>query len=278
MSHFTGNERIYYQNGMNNNLDDALAGRALLNTFFPNENVGLIHNKTGGLMDDVAEYLPNGLAKKDVVLAHMYTKLSEKSGDNLVVTFSAGNEDIKKAMRVMALDGRSANHKISVISAGSPVGLKALQKVAEPVGITIRSQHNTLKDPITWGPAGMIGAAAVASVPVGVYTAAKVFPLALATGPYAIPIAGAQAFIAASIVASGSTFGTQALGIHRYHSFDKYLDRNDGGFRDEIMQWGVDNGLEVYLPASYHESKQPLFRTPDKVGSWKNALGRVSTL
>ena len=64
--------------------------------------MGVINNKT-----------------KEVMTAYELEMLSKNGEKNLVVMFSAGNEDTKKAMDILAMEGRSLENKVDFIFGGA---------------------------------------------------------------------------------------------------------------------------------------------------------------
>ncbi|NDC83640.1 hypothetical protein EB093_08285, partial [bacterium] len=142
------NVGIYYVNGMQNTAKDARHGAEILSDL-TGQKVEVLHNETGGLVSDVAEY-SKGLTLKDAINTEALQNVA-KNGDekNLVVMFSAGNEDMNKAMQVLALQGGSLENKVDFVSVGSPVGKSDLEKSAGAVDAKIIGQYNTWKDPVT---------------------------------------------------------------------------------------------------------------------------------
>ena len=188
--------------------------------------VGYIHNDTEGLIKDAAEYIPSYINKQDIIYAKQLQKIAE-SGDakKLLITHSASNGGIYKGARAGALMGMDYGG-IDVMSVGSPVSLKKLKPVVEEVGINVIGQYNDVRDPVTWGPVGMSAAMVGAGV-VAVVAAPSVLP---SLGLYTIPAAGAA-----------GAGAVEAIGIHKYHGIDSYIDRNQNGLRDAINTWSAEN-------------------------------------
>jgi filamentous hemagglutinin len=139
--------KIVYINGMDNPYKDASASQNMIQKDFPNAKVGLINNETGkntGVLDDIFEWVPNSLTKKDVLNAH---KLQELSPDTIVVTHSAGNEDIYKANQVNKLVNAQTPYKL--ISVGSPKSKTDLENSASKVGAKVITQINHQNDHVT---------------------------------------------------------------------------------------------------------------------------------
>ena len=122
--------------------------------------------------------------------------------------------------------GKDFGGSIDVMSVASPRSGSSLEEAAGGVGINIVGQYNDWKDPVTWGPVGMSVAIGASAVVAGTATPA----LIPAVGLYTIPAAGAAG---ASAV--------EAIGIYRYHGIDSYINRNQGGLRDDIQQWSAEN-------------------------------------
>ncbi len=92
---------IIYVNGMGNTLEDARNSANLIQRDFLDRQVGLMNNATGGLPNDVLEY-SSPLSVKDSLNAYM---LRQMTRDSVVITHSAGNEDINKANYLMLVLG-----------------------------------------------------------------------------------------------------------------------------------------------------------------------------
>ena len=140
------NTNIVMVTGMDNEEKDAFKSQEMIKKDFPNSNVGYINNETGGLFDDVLEWLPNSFTKKDVLNAH---KLQELSPNTIVVTHSAGNPDLDKAQQVNALVNAKTPYK--VISVASPTSKSDLEESGSKVGATIVTQINDENDPVANG-------------------------------------------------------------------------------------------------------------------------------
>jgi filamentous hemagglutinin len=140
------NSDIVFVNGMNNDEEAAQSIQSMIKQGFPNSQVGLINNETGktvGVLDDVFEWLPNYLTTKDVLNAHMYQKLKPNT---IVVTHSAGNEDIYKANEVNSLVNAKTPYKL--ISVGSPKSATKLKESTSGVGAIFIKQINHPNDPV----------------------------------------------------------------------------------------------------------------------------------
>jgi len=200
------NTRIYVQTGMDNKPDDAAKSAQALSTLLK-QPVGYINNGTDGLTGDVGEYLPNSVSKKDVLNEYTYRTLDAK-GSTLIVTHSAGNEDLRKAV----LAGALYNHQypnLSVVSLGSPVSASALQSAIDKGGATFLGQVNDWRDPVTYsktaatlGGGGFLAGGALFVT--GIFTAN---PFLLYTG---------------GSVAAGAA-GAAGYGLQNHHPLPQYI-------------------------------------------------------
>ena len=87
-----------------------------------------------------------------------YRTLNSK-GPTVIVLYSGGNEDARKALQVGALYGHRYDN-LSLLSIGSPVGDNALQAVASLSGARYLGQVNDWRDPITYSKtAGVVSIA-----------------------------------------------------------------------------------------------------------------------
>ena len=158
----TGDDEMWiYMNGMNNNEEGVQKGAEELSNVV-GEEVSVIHNDTEGLAEDMLEYLPDSYELKDVLNAKYLSDRSQEEEIN-IVAFSAGNEDLKKALGVMSLEDKSLGHNMNVYSVGSPVSTRDLNKAASKVDGEISVlQYNDWKDPVsnpkTWVAGGAVAA------------------------------------------------------------------------------------------------------------------------
>ena len=229
-------QMIYYQNGIQNTLEDAKKGRGLLSKFtgVPEEKIAVIHNKTDGksvvgLMGDLKEYSNDGLKTKDVVNAKILEDISKNGEQNTIIAFSAGNKDAQKAMEVLALEGRNLGGTVEYISVGSPVKMEDLKEVSEKVGINVVSQHNTWKDPVanTMAWVGATGGTAALGTLVGVGAGAS---LASGAGPV-------SAYFGA-LVGGGVGGGVGLHSLHKYHSLESYLQKDTSSIQSTLKDIG----------------------------------------
>jgi len=165
-------DMIVYMNGMNNDEAGVKKGAGIIEGL-TKEDVSIMHNDTDGIAGDVKEYLPNGYTTKDVLNSKVLEDLA-KNGDetNTVIAFSAGNEDLYKAMKVMELEGRELETPIDVISVGSPRSKRSLEKAGSETGFGNIEQYNDWKDPVA-NPKKWVAVGAVGAV-VGTYAAGSV--------------------------------------------------------------------------------------------------------
>jgi filamentous hemagglutinin family protein len=139
--------RIVFENGMMNTFENASSIQQMIQKDFYDESVGLINNETGsmfGVIEDAVEWLPNTLSTKDVLNAH---QLQQLSPNTVVITHSAGNEDIHKANQVNEFIEAKTPYKL--ISVGSPKSVTDLQESTRSVGATFVEQRNHPNDPVT---------------------------------------------------------------------------------------------------------------------------------
>ena len=245
---------IYYQNGMLNNVEIAKGSARYLSELM-GEEVGMINNITHGLGKDVREY-KSPLGTKDVLTAYEYEKISKTEGRHLVVMHSAGNEDGYKALKVLGLEKRNLGGNIDFMSVGSPIGKEELSKAAEKVGGKLIGQYNNWKDPVThpktWitgtlalGVAGLVGGtaagtAAAALLPESV-AASSAVAASTSLGRYfsgLMKIGSVGAGLGAGLGAGG---GVGWLNLNKYHSFEKYLERDVKGIREGLKEWQEKN-------------------------------------
>ena len=139
--------RIYVQTGMDTKPSDAAQSAIALSSIL-GQPVGYIHNGTEGLPGDFGEYLPDSVSKKDVLNEFTYRTLDGK-GPTLIVLYSAGNEDARKALQLGALYGRQYDN-LSFLSIASPVGDSTLKTVFGQGSAQYPGQVNDWKDPITY--------------------------------------------------------------------------------------------------------------------------------
>jgi hypothetical protein len=229
---------IYYQNGMKNEQEIAKETSTLLRDI-TGQSVGLIHNDTDGLVGDVVEYIPEGYTTKDVLNAKVLEDIS-KNGEakNLVVAFSAGNEDANKALGVLALEGRTLENKVEIMSVGSPVSKSELEKNAKNVGVTVVGQYNDWKDPVTnaktWGTS--VVAVGLAGAIVGV---SSVGLTSAATGIetfFNLTLTGAAGAAGAAVLA-----GIGKYNLGKYHSLERYMNDDVQGIKVDLQEWVKKN-------------------------------------
>ena len=169
------NTSIVFINGMDNTLEDARNSANLIQRDFLNKQVGIVNNATGEgkvlqkyfgsgaitkrldsainavlpkkvvrLTDDVLEWTPNYFTLKDSLNAYMLQQLPK---DSVVITHSAGNEDIYKANRINAITNTKTPYKH--LSVGSPKSEKDLRESTNAVGAELVRQVNHHGDPVS---------------------------------------------------------------------------------------------------------------------------------
>lgn len=133
---------------MDNTLEDAKESVNLIKKYFK-QNIGLINNATGkylSIAEDVAEWLPNFTTTKDVLNAYVLKQLPERA---IVITHSAGNEDLYKANKINSIIGAKTNYNL--ISVGSPKSATQLKQSTKAVGANFIMQINHKNDPVANG-------------------------------------------------------------------------------------------------------------------------------
>ena len=202
------NSAIIFQNGMNNQLNDAQENVSLIESI-RNEAVSLIHNPSHGLINDVLEYL-GPYTLKDALNAHFYEQLAKEPHKSHIVAFSAGNEDAYRAMTILAKERRPLTpEKVHFISVGSPRSSQSLAKASTAAGVTFLGQHNDWRDPVT-RPKTWISSTILAGPTAGVFGAL--------TG----------------VIVGGIAAGTSGTSLLQYHSFKDYLDHDINSLKAKI--------------------------------------------
>ena len=139
------NTKIVFINGMGNTLENARESVNLIKQDYGN-NVGLINNATGkylGIIEDAAEWVSNFTTTKDVLNAYSIKQLSK---DTIIITHSAGNEDIFKANKINKEIGVKTPYNL--ISVGSPKSATDLKQSTKNVGANFITQINHKNDPV----------------------------------------------------------------------------------------------------------------------------------
>ncbi|SUX25659.1 hemagglutinin repeat-containing protein [Campylobacter ureolyticus] len=142
------NTKIVFINGMGNTLENARESVNLIKQDYGN-NVGLINNATGkylGIIEDAAEWVSNFTTTKDVLNAYSIKQLSK---DTIIITHSAGNEDIFKANKINKEIGVKTPYNL--ISVGSPKSATDLKQSTKNVGANFITQINHKNDPVANG-------------------------------------------------------------------------------------------------------------------------------
>ena len=183
---------IYFFNGMNNDLDDAKYNAKLLSDVTQKQPINIMHNDTDGIVGDVKEYVINRLTTKDVIHAHTFTEIAQNGG-GYFISFSAGNEDVFKALEVVDLQKQHLGNQIKFISVGSPVSQKKLKRISDKTGVEFVGQYNDWKDPVT-NTKTWIAGTSVAALTMGYggyWVASSAINLASAGWAAAVPTATA---------------------------------------------------------------------------------------
>ena len=243
MTKINQNTNIFFQNGMENNYQQAKESANLLKKLTNNKEIGIIANKTGeklfGLpIDDIKEYLPNSLTLKDALNAEIYQQIAENTPKNkksLIITHSAGNEDAIKAAKALKLNNINLNNKIDIISVGSPKSNKTLKQHLEPVGINIKKSYNNPLDPVTHPKTWMAGTATllIAGTVYGATTGAAMSTVG----------GGLEAYFT-GLIGGGIGGGIGYTNLKIQHPFQSYLNKNFKDLSTDIKDWSKMNPVE----------------------------------
>ena len=221
------NTKIYFANGMDNTLKDAKKSAANLEEIVK-QPVGIILNDTHGLfgdnkgVGDIPEYLNNRYTKKDILNEYTYRKINnEAKGKVLIITHSAGNEDINKALSLGYKEGYTYPN-LNIISVGSPLSKSKLKNTLTSVKANLIGQVNDWKDPVTHSKT--VGAGVIGLGLIGAYFSPEISIPALglagktAIGQFAAGAAG---------VAAGAGVGAAGVigGVNLFHPFKTYLKK-----------------------------------------------------
>ena len=144
----TPNTKIYFANGMDNDKQSAKESINLLQNIV-HQPVGLILNDTHGIEGDTKEYLDSSYKMKDILNEYTYRKINNEAKDKVVIiTHSAGNEDINKAISLGVKEGYTYP-KLNVISVGSPLSKSKLSNTLKSAKANLIGQVNDWRDPVT---------------------------------------------------------------------------------------------------------------------------------
>lgn len=182
---------------------------------------GYLNNATDGLAGDVGEYLPNSLAKKDVLNEYTYRTLNEK-GPTLIVLHSAGNEDAKKALAAGALYGHEYNN-LSFVSLGSPVSDRAMKNSVTGASASYLGQVNDWRDPLTYSKTASVVTVGtgVAGLGAGIWAGASYGAgMGSGLGPLGAIFGGAVGGAVGVIPGGAGLYGLQ-----KYHPFEQYIGK-----------------------------------------------------
>ena len=144
----TPNTKIYFANGMDNDKQSAKESINLIKNIV-HQPVGLILNDTHGIKDDTKEYLDSSYKMKDIPNEYTYRKINNEAKDRvIIITHSAGNEDINKAISLGVKEGYTYP-KLNVISVGSPLSKSKLSNTLKSAKANLIGQVNDWRDPVT---------------------------------------------------------------------------------------------------------------------------------
>jgi filamentous hemagglutinin len=240
------NTFIYFQNGMDNATPDAQASSQLLQNLL-NRPVGNIINDTQGIANDIAEYLPNYLETKDILNEYTYRKLNAKGQPTLIVTHSAGNEDMYKALTAGSLYQHQYPN-LSFITVGSPRPQKMLNNTITHAGAQHLAHIGDWRDPVTYAKTatitalGLTGGGAIAGIIKGMTVGV---PLGAAGGPLGVFATG----LIGGAVGGGSTL----YGVRYYHPFSAYMQKPE---LQQILQGWQQQHLSRPEPARVPQHKK----------------------
>lgn len=155
--------------------------------------------------------------------AKTYEEIANNGEKNTVILFSAGNQDAKKALDVLALENRSLDNNINFISVGSPVDKQTLSQAASKVQANVSGQW---KDPVANTMPLVASTVGFATIGLVVGSAAGA---AMASG--AAPVAAY----------GGALVGGCALlvSLKLNHSLEAYLKKNVKGVADAVKDLSV---------------------------------------
>lgn len=223
-----GGTQIYFQNGMDNKLEDAKATASLISVI-TGTPVGMIANDTHGIASDTAEYLKLPQQTKDVLNEFTYRKLDQSGVPTLIVMHSAGNNDALQALEIGGLyDHQYPN--LSFYSLGSPVGNNALNQIIGNTGGTYLGQTNDWRDPVTYSKTAGVGV--LGTTGYGIYLGAA---SGCILGPLGCFFGGVVGGAAGGLV----TAGPGLYGLSNYHPMTNYLGKPV--VANTLQQWQRDN-------------------------------------
>jgi len=224
---------LYYQNGIQNSYEDALSGAEFTRKITGAKEVGVINNPTsgpgaGGIVGDLSEYTSNEYDLRDAMTAKVYEDIS-KNGDseNTIVMFSAGNKDAKRALEVLAMEGRSLNDNVNFISVGSPVSEADLEKSMSKVDAKLVGQYNDWKDPVANSMGWVSGTGGLALVG-GVSGAAVGASVASGAGP--------MAAYGGALIGGGIGGGSLLYSLFKNHSYQSYIEKDTKGVQEALRE------------------------------------------
>lgn len=218
------NTRVYFANGMDNTSEQSKASAIAISELIK-QPVGSIINSTDGIANDTKEYINSSYSIKDILNEYTYRKINDTATSLVtIITHSAGNEDLNKAIGLGVKEGYSYPN-LQVISVGSPVSTSTLSKTVSSANGTFVGQVNNWKDPVTYSKTA--ATAAIASTAFGVY---KGVTTGVAIGVGAgVTVGPLETFFYGGLggaVGGAVGFGSGLYGIQNYHPFGIYLQES----------------------------------------------------
>ncbi len=208
--------RIYFQNGMDNNKDEAGKTASMISAI-TGTAVGMIVNDTHGIEGDTAEYLKLPLLTKDVLNEYTYRKLDQSGVPILIVMHSAGNNDALQALKIGSVyDHQYPN--LNFYSLGSPIGINTLDEIIRNAGSNFMGQVNDWRDPVTYSKTAgvsMLGTAGYGAL-------------------YGCSF-GLLGCIAGGLTGGAVTGAPALLGLANYHPMTNYLGKPE--VVNTLQQW-----------------------------------------
>ena len=231
------NTNIFFQNGMMNNYKTA-GEIATLISETTNRPTGMIVNNTG-MVDDVLEYIPDDLALRDALNGEVYQQINQYNLENnqrsLIITHSAGNNDIMKGNQALQLMDAKVS-TIDVMNVASPISQSKMQRNFDQTGMDLIGRYNNWKDPVTnsktWG-VGIIGTGILAAKLSGSYIAAN---------------SGLQLMLNYTAGASAGILASSATGsllLKYQHPYASYHNKDFEGLKTDISNWAKQNPVNA---------------------------------
>jgi hypothetical protein len=229
---------IFFQNGMNNNIAKALESAKLIKqTTGAKQDVGLIINQTGDIVNDIGEFIKPSLTLTDALNGEVYQQLIEKNPNNktLLITHSAGNKDLERGAKILKANGVNLNNQIEVFSIGSPLSKNRLNKTLTDVGINLIGQYNNILDPVTNPKSWGVGATGLA-IGAGIYGASSGIGM-VTTGT------GLEALFT-GLIGGGIGGGIGAYNLKIQHPLEKYVNKDFKNVKTDMTNWVKNNPVK----------------------------------